>query len=247
MKRLLSVFRRGERRAARAAKRSAAVLGLAYAALLANPAPLFAYAMHKAPFSVHSDRPIPEEMRAVLAEARRTLADCPLAFPADEYRVFINNDAWRRRLVNPAAAGAFGAFYPAFGTVHVGACDPAADETTRPGGATRPLSAVLTHECVHHAARRRVGLLSYLLLPTWANEGYAEHVAGGATVPPQRAAEAIAAGRRDPSPGFRYAEYRLAVEEASRRPGFTPSRLLAEGGDFESLLAAAAERRTGGR
>ena len=222
------------------------MLALTYAALLVNPSPLFAYSLHEAPFNVYSDRPIPDEMRDVLAAARQKLAKTPLLFPSDEFHIYVSNDRWRRRLVNPVSAAAFGASYPGLNTIHLGRSDAAADVSWADGSprATRPLSAVLTHECVHQVVRRRLGLVRSRLLPRWIDEGYAEVIAGGATLPIDEAAAMVVEGRGDSSHGFRYATYRLAVEQALRDPAMTPSRLLSAGHDFEALLRAAAHRRT---
>ena len=41
----------------------------------------------------------------------------------------------------------------------------------------RPMHTVLAHESMHQIMRRKLGLLTYLRLPTWKNEGYCEYIA----------------------------------------------------------------------
>ena len=228
--------------------RAAKLLAAAYVALLLNPSPLFAHSYHAAPFSVYSDRPIPDDMAAVLDAAAARLAASPMVFESEQFHVYIANDAWRRRLVSPVAHGAFGAYYPLTGNVVLNRADVEDDLCfIGDGEATRPLHAIVAHECTHEAVARRLGLWHYLRIPTWVQEGYAETVSGGPSVDPQDAADAIADGRSDQTFGFRYATYRLAVEQLLGHEGVTPSRLFSRPHDFEAALARAVERRTAGR
>ena len=90
----------------RAIKRTLLCAGLALAAaalvvlsLIAWPAPLFAHSIGTGKIVIASDRPIPAAGgERLIRDCQRLLDRSPLRAESPQYRIYITNTDWRRRL-----------------------------------------------------------------------------------------------------------------------------------------------------
>jgi hypothetical protein len=153
-----------------------ALLGTATAApqLLAWP-----YSAEIGHTLVYSERPIPPQMRSVLARSDALVARSPLAEPGLERRLFLTDGGWRWDLLALTSRGAFALRRPWRDAIVVNASDIAADrvENGAPVGGVRSLSGVIAHETSHILVAHRLGEWRALMLPGWKSEGYADYVA----------------------------------------------------------------------
>lgn len=221
-----------------------AVLGTAWLLLICFPQPLFAHSARVADFKIYSDRPIPEEIADVIRDADSRLRQSDVFDEGQTFSIFITHDGWRRRLLNPRAANAFGAGFVFTGHTVLNRCDIANDIcfNDRAKFNQRPLHAVIAHECTHHLLASRLGLVKYLRLPAWKNEGYCEYVAGGSSFNHDQGLQILRSGRSGNSPAFKYFTFLLAVRSALDDRGMTTDELFAKDLDFESLLQSVVDR-----
>jgi hypothetical protein len=100
---------------------------------------------------IYSERPIPPEMRAVLARSDALLARSPLAEPNMERRLFLTDGGWRWDLLALTSRGAFALRRPLRDAIIVNDANVAADrvENGAPVGGARSLSGVIAHETTH--------------------------------------------------------------------------------------------------
>lgn len=194
-----------------------------YLLLLFFPNPLFAYSTRVGPFRIHSDRPLPREIDRVVDRALKQLEGSPFYESEDRFHLYLANDSWRRRLLNPRASGAFAAAFVFTGNTILNRTDIPADTCFNDleRHSERPLHQVIAHECTHHLLARKLGWMAYVRLPTWKNEGYCEHVAGSSTFPEEKGVELLKAGRSASAPAFRYLTYRLATTYQLEQQGIT--------------------------
>lgn len=202
----------------------AALVGTATAApqLLAWP-----YSAEIGRTRIWSDRPIPPEMRRVLARSDTLLAGSPLAEPGLERRLFLTDGGWRWDVLALTSRGAFALRRPLRDAIVVNASDVAADrvENGQPVGGVRSLSGVIAHETTHLLVARRLGEWNAFRLPGWKSEGYADYVARESSLRDADYARLRANGaRRD---AMFYYEARRRVAEALRRNGGNVDALLA--------------------
>ncbi|MEM9366874.1 MAG: hypothetical protein AAGD07_12845 [Planctomycetota bacterium] len=224
----------------RFANRLVMILGGCYLLLAFFPHPVFAYSTEVGPFQIHSDRPIPREIEDVLALTRERVENSPLFEAGDRFPIFLAADPWRRRLLNPRASRAFGAAFVMTGNTVLNRTDIPANTcfNDRKRYNQRLLHEVIAHECTHHLLARRLGLLRYLRLPHWKNEGYCEYVAGGSTFSEAKGLELLKAGRADDAPAFRYLTYRLATTHHLEHLGKEPQEFLETKLDLDASLNA---------
>jgi len=178
---------------------------------------------------VYSERPIPAEMRRVLARSDALVARSPLAEPGLERRLFLTDGGWRWDLLALTSRGAFALRRPLRDAIVVNASDVAADrvENGAPVGGVRTLSGVIAHETTHLLVARRLGEWSAFLLPSWKSEGYADYVARESSLGDGDYARLRANGARREA--MFYYEARRRVAAALRRNGGDVTRFL--GGD----------------
>lgn len=178
---------------------------------------------------VYSERPIPAEMRRVLARSDALVARSPLAEPGLERRLFLTDGGWRWDLLALTSRGAFALRRPLRDAIVVNASDVAADrvENGAPVDGVRTLSGVIAHETTHLLVARRLGEWSAFLLPSWKSEGYADYVARESSLGDGDYARLRANGARREA--MFYYEARRRVAAALARNGGDVARFL--GGD----------------
>lgn len=219
-------------------KRTFSLIGFAYVLLLFFPQPLFAHSARVGQFNFHSDRPITPEIKAIVERATAKLSLSPLYAPSDSYNVYIAADRWRRTLLMPRSPGAYGVSVILTGNTVLNRCDIEHDICTndQPKFNQRPMHAVLAHESTHHLIARELGIVAFLRLPTWKNEGYCEYVAGDPSFDVTRGERLIRNGKTHGSHAFRYLTYLLAVRSCLDDQGLEPRELLTQSQDFQASL-----------
>ena len=173
---------------------------------------------------VYSERPIPPEMRQVLARADALVAHSPLADPGLERRLFLTDGGWRWNVLALTSRGAMALRRPFRDAIIVNRSDIAADRMENAPGGTRTLSSVIAHETTHVLVARHLGEWRALMLPTWKSEGYADHVSGGSSLSDADYARLRTAGRQNRA--MFYYESRRRVAETLAREGNDVDRLL---------------------
>ena len=243
--RLRRLIRRDQRKPRsklhRITNRTITVLGIAYLCLVMFPNFLFAHSVRIGPFSVHSDRPISDEIDDVLDDVRRKIAASPFYSEAETFDIFIAEDDWRRMLLNPRASKASGAYFAGTGNIILNRCDIDADLcfSDLPKFNRRPMHSVIAHECTHRMIWKNFGYLRTFRLPTWKHEGYCEYIAGNPSFGVDRATELLIEGRVHPSITFRYACWLITVKHLIEDRGLTVDQLFSRPFEFETELDAA--------
>jgi hypothetical protein len=207
---------------------------VAWAALLARPAPLFAYGYDGASIGVHADAPIPPEAAEVVRLAEAKLARSPLFDPAQRYDVYLCSTAWRWSLFTGGNAQSGGVTHPITGSVFLRR--PAFDRNraTQASGREAPgertLDYYLAHEVGHAMTGRALGPLAAWRLPAWVREGYADYLGRGPGFDPDDARAALLGAPRVASraQSGQYLTYALLVAQLLEREGWTVERLLHE-------------------
>lgn len=204
------------------------VVGGAYLLLVAFPGVLFAHRMDQGAFRVFSDRPIEPEMRGILEDAAGRLARSPLDDGSVDHRLYIANDGWRRTLLSPRSAGAFGSTYAFRWNSILNRVDIAAGvvQNDQPRYNRRSLAAVIAHERVHALLHNHFGHIATGLAPTWKVEGYCEYVAGEPSVDLEEGFRRVADGSIDVPGGPRYFRDQLMVRYLLDVEGMTVDELF---------------------
>jgi len=170
-----------------------------YIVLLAFPYPLFSYIERFHDITIYSDRPVSPNLRFAVDSVTEHLRKSPLNDKSLHHRIFICNSDWRFFLFanrDYHAAGINQAwlnrniFLRRSDTEHNLLIAPSG----RPVPGERTLAYFMTHEIVHSLEVRFLGRWSYLQLPAWKREGYADYVA---KAPNFISAERLAALRRN--------------------------------------------------
>ena len=175
---------------------------------------------------VYSERPIPPQIRSVLARADGLVARSPLAEPGLDRRLFLTDGGWRWEVLALTSPGAFALRRPFRDAIIVNASDVAADrvENGAPVGGVRSLSGAIAHETIHLLVARRIGEWNAFMLPRWKSEGYADYVARESSLGDGDYARLRANGARREA--MFYYEARRRVAEALGRNGGNVEALL---------------------
>ena len=153
-----------------------------YAMLLAFPYPLFSYVERFHDITIYSDRPISPNLRFAVDSVRERLRKSPLNDESLHHQIFICNSDWRFILFTNRdyhAAGVNQAWLNR--NIFLRRSDTEHNLLIAPSGkpvpGERTLGYFMTHEIVHSLEVKFLGRWSYLQLPAWKREGYADYVA----------------------------------------------------------------------
>jgi hypothetical protein len=163
-------------------------LGLfaAYALLVCVPQPFFSHRVKAGGLTLYSDGPLqPAAAERVLALAGERLEKCPLYAAHPEAEVFICDARWRQRLFFNTRYGVAGvSLYPITHNVFLRDALVEQNRLISPAGkpvsGARTLDYYIAHEVTHELTGRRVGPVTFVRMPQWVREGYADYVAKGA-------------------------------------------------------------------
>jgi hypothetical protein len=184
------------------------------------------YRAERGPITIYSEAPITADMDRVLARSERLLSESPIHRPKMRRRLFLSQGGWRWSLLALQTRGAFAFRRPFNNALIFNRSDMATDRIMngRIVGGVRSLSGVIAHETTHVLVSRRGGELQAMMLPTWKQEGYADHVARESSLTREQYRMISRGGNGHPAAD--YYEGRLRVEEA----------LATNGGDVDALL-----------
>lgn len=205
-----------------------AVLLLSAIAVVYAPQLLaFPYKQRIGTVTVYAERPIDPRIGSELARAEGLLRASPIYTGPLDRSLFLTGGGWRWRLMSIQSPGAFAFRRPFSSAIVFNRSDVAADRITngRAIGGTRTLSGVIAHETTHIIIANHLGELRSAMLPTWQQEGYADHVARESSLSD---AEAAHLRKTDPgAPALVYYDARQRVAAA----------LSAKRGSVDAFLA----------
>ena len=219
----------------------------AYVLAAAFPKPVFDYRVDYQNYRVWSDRPIPDEITAVLDDATRRLRSSSLHDRTIPVEIFFCNDSWRLWLYGRSFHARMGGAADVWLTrqVFIRASDIPANRIHSPTGrpladaAQRPLSYFIAHEITHTDVSRRFGRTVMLRYPQWLLEGYADYVGKGGDFDfeENRALYAVGAAALDSRKSGLYREFHLKVAYLLDKEGWTLQQVFADPPDEAALGA----------
>ena len=150
---------------------------LLFVALIVWPDPLFAYSASDGRITIKSDRPIAATgSDQLLRDCAALLARSPMKAEAPQYRLYVTNETWRRRLFFLINEDAHGLAYPG-GSAFLSGADFDNGRLIH-NGYVSPPPRTLAYYCAHeitHTVSREHGFNEFQV-PTWVFEGFADFV-----------------------------------------------------------------------
>jgi len=218
----------------RRAALSAAAAALGYAALLLQPAVLFAFDAAGGNVVLHGRSPLPARAGGIAEQARRRVARSPFYDPGATYDVFLCDSAPLFAFFAPRHPRVGGISYWALtGNIFLRPAHVERDRLLGSSGAEvageRTLTYFVAHEVAHTMVARRIGRLAYARLETWQREGYSDYLAkaGDFDFAANLAAFRAGAAALDPARSGLYLRYHLLVAHLLEHRKMTPEALLA--------------------
>ncbi len=190
------------------------LLVLAVAIIYAPQLLAFPYQQRIGTVTVYAERPIDSRIGSELAHAEGLLRASPIYTGPLDRSLFLTDGGWRWRLLAIQSPGAFAFRRPFSSAIVFNRSDVGKDRVMngRAIGGTRTLSGVIAHETTHVMIANHLGEVRSAMLPTWQQEGYADHVARESSLTD---AEAARLRKTDPgAPGLVYYDARQRVATA---------------------------------
>ncbi|WP_027865779.1 hypothetical protein [Massilia alkalitolerans] len=219
----------------------------AYALAAASPKPMFDYRYSYENYRIWSDRPIPDEITAVLDDVTRRLRTSSLHERETPVEIFFCHEPWRLWFYGGRFSTEVGGTANVWLTrqVFIRASDIPANRIQTPTGkpladaAQRPLSYFIAHEITHNDVSRGFGRTVMLRYPEWLLEGYADYVgkAGDFDFEENHALFAAGASALDRDRSGLYREFHLKVAYLLDKKGWTLQQVFANPPDEEELDA----------
>jgi hypothetical protein len=215
-------------------------MAAAYILLLCFPQVLFARELSYRNLRIYSREPLDNGIYDLLDRVESRLAASDIGTDVTP-RIFMTNGFDVYALLSLyVGRNSFGKSYAALpaDNVFINKADIAKDLVFRntPAPNERSLSGVIAHEITHLWMRKRFGYWRNLAMPAWKKEGYAEYVAGGATLDYETGVRMWKANPRDES-GYLYFKYYMLVRHLLEHDKLGVDALVDRDFDLRSLEA----------
>jgi hypothetical protein len=208
---------------------------LSLPALITWPGPFFTFSLGSGKIVAASDRPIPPDGgERFLRDCERLLDRSPLKAEGQQYRLYVTNKDWRKRLFfipSPDAWGFAWYLWGFGGHVFISGADFDRGRVVHwgyVGTPPRTLASLCAHELTHIIAWEHVGL-GRPQVPQWVWEGLADYVGIEGQETFEQLRDALGDRRVDDAMrveyGF-YPRYRLLVTYFIKKKGWSVDQLL---------------------
>jgi hypothetical protein len=203
------------------------LLLLAVAVVYAPQLLAFPFKQRVGGVTVYAEHPIDPRISNELARAEGLLRASPIYTGPLDRSLFLTDGGWRWRLLAIQSPSAFAFRRPFSSAIVFNRSDVGVDRVTngRAIGGSRTLSGVIAHETAHIMIANHLGELRSAMLPTWQQEGYADHIARESSLTDAEAAHLLKTDPRAPA---------LVYYDARRR---VAAALGANGGSVDALFA----------
>lgn len=165
-------------------------------------------------YRIYSHHPLDDRIYRLLDSAEQLVQASELyqQRPA-QIRVFITSGFSEFAFFQPAAFAAFATTNPLNRHIVLSKTDIPANRIYAKGASNnqRQLSRTLAHEVTHVFLLEHLGLVRFLTLDRWKNEGYADHIAQESSFDYSEGIKNLCAGAPVSSASFDYFRYRLYV------------------------------------
>jgi hypothetical protein len=218
-----------------------AALGFCYVLAVRFPSPFFARSVSRGNITLHSDRLIADNARALLAEVSRRLSRSTIDNPGLRHHIYICNSRARFLFFANRKFRMGGICYVGLGrNVFLRQSLISRNRLVGPTGriveGERTLVYYMAHELTHGLVASELGLAGYLRVPEWIREGYADYIGKG-KIDMEKAASDLKAGApaMDPDRSGLYLKYHLLVAYLLDVKGVTVLGLLRGKFDMKSI------------
>ncbi|MEZ5344782.1 MAG: hypothetical protein R2681_04410 [Pyrinomonadaceae bacterium] len=206
-----------------------------YALILIFPQILFAHQTNHQNLHVHSRlRPNENAIIEILKSADEKLSRSPIYDKSSPQNIFLTESHPFYKFFT-LSAYSFGSTMPYVGNVRINKTDIEKDlvirNTEKPD--RRSLSGVIAHEVTHNQISKKYGLVKYMRIPRWKDEGYAEYIAGETTLSFEEGVKLWKAN--DNSPHLVYFKYHQIVKFLLETENVSVSDLFEKEFDVKEL------------
>jgi hypothetical protein len=178
--------------------------------------------------TIYAEQPIGANMENILSRSDRLLKKSDIYSDSYGKHVFLAEDGWRWNWLALSSRGGVGLTRAASPhTVILNIANIAQDRMPRRGpiGKARTISGTIAHERTHQLIRSHFGVIGSFNFPTWAVEGYCDHVAQETTLNADDVTMLKREGRDHPA--IVYFEGRQKVSTILARNGGSVDQLFA--------------------
>ena len=216
------------------------MLILPYVLIIFFPHLLFANKLDYKNFLVyyHSNDINTEELKLVLDKSENLLKKSELFKKGTSQDIFICNGYSEFTFFAHLGRKAFAINYPISQNIFISKSSISQNYVLRNGKENnkRTLSGVIAHETVHSLLENKLGLLKYILLPSWKNEGYCDFIANESSYNKQKGIKEICNNNYNTDiSSFKYFKYRMITEYLFEERKVTLEKFLDEDFDLENI------------
>ena len=222
------------------------LVGAVYCAVTLHPAIFFGNNYAYKNMTLYTHDTLKEPPDKLLASVHDKIAADDFYDADQNFEIYLAGGSFEYAFLAPSCANKFACAHPVTDKVFVALSDIDKGLSYPPGGGGvgRDLSGVIVHEAVKVQLKHKLGTLTYILLPDWKKEGYAEHIAME-THDINSADFCSAASAEDPA--LAYLKNRLIVELVSSEDRLGYPALMDANYSYDSVKPRVEERYCGRR
>ena len=216
------------------------MLFLTYVSIIFFPQLFFANKLEYKNFSVyyHSNDINTKDLKLVLDKSEKLLKKSDLFNKETSQYIFICNGHSEFAFFSHMGRKAFAVNYAICQNIFISKSSISQNYVLRNAKENnkRTLSGVIAHETVHSLLENKLGLVKYLLLPSWKNEGYCDFIANESSYNKQKGIKEICNSYENTNvSSFKYFKYRMMTEYLFEERKVTLGKFLNDDFDLENI------------
>lgn len=178
------------------------------------PQIFFKYKTRYLNFIIYSHVPLNKEIYPILNDAETHIRRSELYYSYLKQRIFMCNSYTEFTILCPSQRFSFACNDPINENIILCPSNIALNKIERNGKENniRTLSGTISHETTHTLVRTYLGLLRYLFVGKWKNEGYCDYIADESSYPFDKGMKEFCLHQIDKSPSFEYFKFRLYIK-----------------------------------
>ena len=211
---------------------------IGYLLFLLFPQMLFQKKIVYKSFVVHSHLELDKNIFSILDSVESSINCSELhKTKAEKYNIYLCNDFFEYFFYAPAIAHSFACSNPLTNNIILSKSNVLHNIVERNSGENsfRTLSGTIVHEITHLFIKNHLGLIKYLNIDTWKNEGYSDFIAKEGSFDYIKGISFLCNHEKPNSSSFKYFKYRLYIEYLIKDKKLSYNEILRNDFDLPQL------------
>lgn len=189
-------------------------------------------------FIIYSHSQVDKNIFVILDSAENLISFSELyKNKSKQYKIYLCNNFLEFSFFAPTQRHAFACNNPLTNNIFISKSNILLNRVERNGSENnfRTLSGAIAHEVAHTLIENYIGIIKYMRLDTWKNEGYADFIAKESSFDYMKGINSLCNYQSPSFPSFKYFKYRLYIKYLIKEKKLSYKKILSDNFSLQQL------------